>query len=127
MNDYRAARRFGTILSALLVLLFGSLSVLTFVEGPHIGMGAILFGVSAVFVGGPLLALHLGVTIYLWFKAAASGRRVLWMWLPVMAVVALFFAAIDYLQHQNEISRAYRLAHPDLEVPSPATIVPPEA
>ena len=67
--------KFSIVLSAILVLLFATLSVLIVVEGPHIGMGAILFGVSAVFVGGPLLALNLGVTIYLLVKAATSKGK----------------------------------------------------
>jgi hypothetical protein len=96
VSNHPFARFLGVSASLALAVLLATLSIfwIDVTRPPGLG-GTNGFGAAYVMVFGlalaaVLLALLIGVSIYLRYKKAAGKALMLWMWLPVLAASAVY-------------------------------------
>ena len=106
-KQFAAARAFGMIVGVTLALLLSAISVTAlFSKVPDHGGG---LGYLAIFIGGPLFLIALGIWIYLVLKGAAGHGLEKIMWIPVAASMAILPVAIVIEMVRQAI---FNSAHP---------------
>ncbi|MET3132839.1 hypothetical protein AAKU55_003119 [Oxalobacteraceae bacterium GrIS 1.11] len=109
MDFPKRSQSAGIVVGALLALLLASLSLI-FLCQPADSYAAIWMIYLIAVVGGPLLLINVGLSVYVLYKSG-GGRALLRMWLPSMAAAAIlpvYFAGAG-------LSRdLFQRAHPDI-------------
>lgn len=95
-NKHTVARSFGVLFALALTGLLIRLSVASMDMGNSYGGITLLF--ALILIGGPLLVVTAGITIYLAVKSAIGPGLAALMWLPIVVSLAIvpvtdYFAA----------------------------------